>query len=94
MDNLENKIFKNTLSKKFLYWYRYVDDILACFIGTDRQLQTFLNFINNLHSNIEFTLETEQNNSINFLDLTITKNNVAPCPSPFVIFYLKLIFPP
>lgn len=59
----------------FIYWYRYVDDILACFVGTERQLKTFLNFINNLHPNIIFTLEIEQNGSINFLDLTITKEN-------------------
>ena len=76
MDNLEHKIHEHPLSKNFIYWYRYVDDILACFIGTDRQLNSFLNYINNLHQNIKFTIEIEQDHSINFLDLTISiKNN-------------------
>lgn len=38
MDKLENIIHQNNLSKNFVYWYRYVDDIVACFVGTDRQL--------------------------------------------------------
>lgn len=75
MDNLESKIHQNALSKNCIYWYRYVDDIITCFVGTDRQLQSFFKYINSLHPNIKFTLETEQNNSINFLDLTITKVN-------------------
>ena len=75
MDNLEKVIHQHNLSNNFLYWYRYVDDILACFVGTERQLQSFLNYINSIHTNIKFTLEIKQNNSINFLDLTITKQN-------------------
>lgn len=75
MNDLENKIHPSSLDSKFLYWYRYVDDVLACFVGTDRQLQTFLNFINNLHRNIKFTLEIEKDKTINFLDLTITTKN-------------------
>ena len=70
---MENKISKHTLFKKCLYWHRYVDDILVCFTGTDRQLSIFLDFINNIHKNIQFTLEVETNNSINFLDLKITR---------------------
>lgn len=73
MDSLENKISKHPLFSKFVYWYRYVDDILACFTGTDRQLQLFLDYINNIHPNIKFTIEIENNNSINFLDLTISR---------------------
>lgn len=75
MDNLESKIHNHKLSKNFLFWFRYVDDIFACFTGNVRQLNIFSNFINSLHNRIEFTLETEKNNSINFLDLTITRIN-------------------
>ena len=32
-------------------------------------------YINTIHHKLKFTLETEQNNSINFLDLTINKTN-------------------
>lgn len=75
MNNLEETIHKSDLHNLFLYWYRYVDDILTCFIGTNRQLSKFLNFINNIHPNIKFTIEEEINNSINFLDLQISKIN-------------------
>lgn len=76
MDNIENIIYQNNnFSKQFLYWHRYVDDILVCFLGTNRQLNTVLEYINKIHPNITFTSELEINNSINFLDLTITKIN-------------------
>lgn len=74
MDNIESIISKHPLFKKFIYWYRYVDDVLACFIGTERQLDQFLEFINNIHNNIKFTIEKEINSSINFLDITIKKS--------------------
>ena len=75
MDHLENIICKHPLFKQFIYWHRYVDDILTCFTGTDRQLTQFLEFINTIHNNIKFTIEKEVDKSINFLDLTITREN-------------------
>ncbi|CAG9828424.1 unnamed protein product [Diabrotica balteata] len=66
MDHLETKISKHPVLKQFLYWWRYVDDVLECFTGTNRQLDQFL-------SHIEFTRETEQNQSINFLDIKIIR---------------------
>ena len=43
---------------------------------TSRQIENLLKYTNSINSKIKFkTLELEQNNSINFLDLTITKNN-------------------
>ena len=75
MNSLEEHVSKNPLFKQFIYWYRYVDDILTCFTGTDRQLSQFLTLLNNFHPNIKFTIEEETNRSINFLDLTITNQN-------------------
>jgi hypothetical protein len=75
MNDIEKSIHKHPLSNKFLYWYRYVDDIIACFTGTSRQLNTFVNNINTIHPNIKFTIELELDNAINFLDLTISKVN-------------------
>lgn len=74
-DSLESIIMNHPLFKKFLYWYRYVDDVLTCFIGTETQLNQFIELINNLHPNIKFTIEREIDNSIDFLDLTIKKEN-------------------
>lgn len=72
MNNLETEISKHYLFKNCIYWFRYVDDILICFNGTERQLSNLHNYINTVHPNIKFTIETETNKSINFLDLTIS----------------------
>ena len=81
MDHLEKRIFNsyNSLLKNILYWHRYVDDILCCWTGTDRQLNIFLNYLNKLEPSIKFTLEIESNNSLNFLDLTISKLSNKHC---------------
>lgn len=44
MDYLESKVRAHPYFKLFMFWYRYVDDILTIFLGTKRQLQIFLNF--------------------------------------------------
>ena len=59
MDEFESKIEKQPLFSRFIFWYRYVDDIFACFLGTNRQLTTFFKNINELHPNITFTMERE-----------------------------------
>lgn len=55
------------------FCYRYVNDILAYFKGTKRQLNTFLYFLNRLHLNISFTFKIENYFTIHCLDLTLTK---------------------
>ena len=46
---------------------RYVDEILATFDNEQDSLN-FLNFLNNKHPNINFTIEKQINHSIAFLD--------------------------
>lgn len=76
MDNLEGIIHgNNVLHRGFLYWHRYVDDVLTCFVGTTRQLDSFLEYINSLHPNIKFTMEIEENKKLNFLDLTLDRTD-------------------
>ena len=53
------------------FYLRYVDDILAAFEKEQDSLN-FLNFLNNTHPNIKFTLEKQVNNSIVFLDVFIS----------------------
>ena len=76
MDFIEQKIHENKLCTNCIYWYRYVDDIIVFYTGTNRQLNNFLQYISSIYPNINFTLKYEDN-SINFLDLTITKINVT-----------------
>ena len=73
MDNIENIIFNSILCNNLLFWYRYVDDILGCFVGSTRQLDIFHKFINSIHPKIKFKIENERDASINFSDLTITR---------------------
>ena len=61
------------LSKPKLY-LRYVDDILAAF-GNEQDSLNFLNFLNNRHPNIKFTIEKQINHSIVFLDTFIPDMN-------------------
>lgn len=62
-------------SNSILFWYRYEDDILACFLGSDVELGLFRHFINNKHTSIKITVENEINSTINFLELTIQRQN-------------------
>ena len=56
------------------FYLRYVDDILAAF-DNGQGLLDFLNFLNNRHPNIKFTIEKQINHSIAFLDVFISVIN-------------------
>ena len=75
--NMEQKhiINNNKYTNKIIYWHRYVDDILLLFNANTRQVENFHKYINTVRHKLKFILEIEQNNSINFLDLTINKTN-------------------
>ena len=49
------------------------DSIIILYKGNKRQCEQLLTHINKIHKNITFTAEYEDNDRINFLDLTITK---------------------
>jgi hypothetical protein len=74
LDHYENKLFNSghNLLNNIIYWYRYVDDILILWNGTDRQLDIFKKVLNNMHPKITFTVETDNNRCLNYLDLTIS----------------------
>ena len=56
-------------------WYRrYQDDTFVIFKDLE-QVACFKDYLNTKHPNIKFTHETEINQSLNFLDLTITHEN-------------------
>lgn len=60
MGHIDNKIHSQPLAKHFLYWKRYVGGISVCFTDTNRPLDNFISFINDLHPNIEFSLEFKE----------------------------------
>ena len=53
------------------FYLRYVDDILAVF-QKEQDSVNLLNFLNNKHPNIKFTLEKQVNHSITVLDVFIS----------------------
>ncbi|KYQ57410.1 Phosrestin-2 [Trachymyrmex zeteki] len=54
-------------------YYRYMDDILL--VAPDNQIDTILDKFNSYHDRLKFTVEHEENNSINFLDVKVITNN-------------------
>ena len=65
----------NKWQRNITFYKRYVDDTFVTFVGTTRQANMLLHYMNNIAKNIQFTLEIESNNAINFLDLTFMKHN-------------------
>ena len=56
------------------YYRRYVDDVFLMF--QDRShVKKFLRYMNSRHQNINFTVEEEENNSLSFLDIKITRDD-------------------
>ncbi|XP_065678489.1 uncharacterized protein LOC136093416 [Hydra vulgaris] len=56
---------------------RYVEDSHSCFNSTE-DAKKFLILLNNQHKNIQYTMEIEnENNTLNFLDVTISNNKTG-----------------
>jgi hypothetical protein len=52
-------------------WYRYVDDTFVIWPHGKTSLTNFLEHLNGLHKNIQFTMEIEENGHPPFLDIDI-----------------------
>uniref|UniRef100_A0A1B6C8J6 Reverse transcriptase domain-containing protein n=1 Tax=Clastoptera arizonana TaxID=38151 RepID=A0A1B6C8J6_9HEMI len=75
---IENKFIlseNNKYRSKIIFYHRYVDDTLILFDGNTCQLNLLHNYLNKIAPKFKFTLEIEENKRINFLDLTIEKEN-------------------
>jgi hypothetical protein len=73
---LEKLYIKQWLdSKQILYYKRYVDDILIIYHQNKTNEHDILNQANNIDKHLQFKHSTEENSIINYLDLTICRNN-------------------
>jgi hypothetical protein len=73
---LEATFIKHWLeSKQIIYYKRYVDDILIIYHHSKTNETTLSNQINNIDNHLEFKTTTEDNNTINYLDISIHRNN-------------------
>ena len=59
---------------KPVIYIRYFDDTFLLF-HWKQHIEKFRNYLNRQHRNIKFTSETENENSISFLDIKIARNN-------------------
>lgn len=70
--DLENSVL-NSFDFDILFYGRYVDDTFLI-IPKDK-LQTVFNTFNKFHPRIQFTIESEDNHQLNFLDINIHRDN-------------------
>lgn len=72
MEYIENKILPK-VQNSIHFYKRFVDDLILC-IPIDK-IEYIHKHFNKFNESIQFTLEKEKSNTINFLDITITHNN-------------------
>jgi hypothetical protein len=70
--NLEHtKVIDILTQRNIIGYFRYVDDILIVYDENSTDIYKIHETFNNLAPTIKFTLETETDNNINFLDISI-----------------------
>jgi hypothetical protein len=75
MEVFEEEALKRAAYKP-LCWFRYVDDTFVIWPHGRQKLDDFLLHLNNIHTNIQFTMETERDGRIAFLDIDVYRNGV------------------
>ena len=75
MDFYESKWLDEYNLNKPNFYLRYVDVIILAAFDNEQNSLNFLNFLNNRHANIKFTIEKQINYSIAFLDIFISGIN-------------------
>ena len=71
--HLETILFRNCPNSfKPIFYRRYLDDTFVIF-EEESQVTCFLNYINSLHDNIQFTVERENENKLAFLDVSVER---------------------
>jgi hypothetical protein len=71
MEHFEQQAISST-TRKSTWWYRYVDDTFVVW-PHGKELYDFLQHLNNIHPNIKFTMEVEQDGSLPFLDVLVSR---------------------
>jgi hypothetical protein len=71
---MENtKIFDILRSSRIAGYFRCVDDILITYNEMYTDIEDVQKSFNNITADLNFTLEREKDNKLNFLDITITR---------------------
>jgi hypothetical protein len=69
------QIYPILIKQQIIAYFRYADDILIIYDQNKTNIEHTLNEFNKLQQTINFTREKEQQESINFLDLGIYRND-------------------
>jgi hypothetical protein len=73
---LEHAVLSDILIQhNILGYFRYIDDILIVYRENHTYILEVLDLFNTAVTALLFTMEQEDNNSINFLDITVYKSN-------------------
>jgi hypothetical protein len=70
-----NNIIKTHQKHKIVDYHRYVDDILIVYNEKNTNINDTLTDLNKIHTNIQYIIETQINNKLNYLDITIENMN-------------------
>ena len=70
----ESRLFDNTVKPGF--YFRFVDDAFAIF-GSELDCDQIKGKLNLLHPALKFTVEKEQANSLNFLDVLVERDGTG-----------------
>jgi tRNA/tmRNA/rRNA uracil-C5-methylase (TrmA/RlmC/RlmD family) len=71
---LEHTVIYKILEKhQIIAYYRHVDEILLIYNSEHTNIHNTLQEFNTVHPNLKFTFETEIRNKINYLGITINK---------------------
>jgi hypothetical protein len=73
---LEENYIKHCLEHKdILYYRRYVDDLILIYDQSRISADKIHNFINHIDVHLDFKISEEINNTLPYLDLSISRNN-------------------
>jgi hypothetical protein len=73
MEYFESRLAHNIMPDNS-YWFRYVDDVFSL-VHKDIDINLCINQLNNVSPSIKFTYEIENENTLPFLDILVTRND-------------------
>lgn len=73
MEAFEDTVL-NSSPLKPTHWFRYVDDTFVVWSHGEQLLPDFLEYLNNIHPRIQFTMEVEKDKQLPFLDVLVNRN--------------------
>ena len=76
MAQLESELLEQCHTPLPLIWLRFIDDIFMVWVHSLDELHEFLEYVNDFHQTIKFTVEQSMQ-EIHFLDITIYKDDTG-----------------